>query len=407
MQIDGPPIITIVIATKNRQKYAKVAIASILDLGSPDLELVVHDNSDSPELREFALTRQSDRRFKYIYHPEPLSAVANHNRALGMARGDYVCLIGDDDGINPEIAEIARWAQVHNFDSVSCPIVASYEWPVIDPNGASRPGSLKVSRFSSCARFMETKTELLKLMRSGSTSYLEFGLPKLYHGIVRRELLEVIREKCGSYIAGLCPDIFTAVALSCIIKRTWFVDFPLTIAGACSVSGSVLEGRVRKHSKKLEDAPHLKNFGVYSWSEVVPRIYCVECLWADSALVALRKMGNMRALREHNVALMAVSIIRANRQEAQDVIKSYLKTCRSLPGGRLLGILRLSIYFVYSPFRSLGFRVKRRLKILQGRYELVDEVGIADIHLATLRLLSAVKESGKSYHAVLPDEPRN
>ena len=106
-----------------------------------------------------------------------------------------------------------------------------------------------------------------------------------------RTCLEKVKSKTGSYLGGLSPDIFASISIACIANKLYVTNYPLTISGVCGVSASIVEGLLKKNSKKLEDAPHLKNRGNYEWSEIVPRIYCAETIWADSAIAALKSMG--------------------------------------------------------------------------------------------------------------------
>ncbi|MCK4296614.1 MAG: glycosyltransferase, partial [Candidatus Marinimicrobia bacterium] len=99
------PLLSIIIPTRNRQKYAISAITSILSISAPDLELVVQDNSDSRDLEEYIRSNVNDTRLRYNYTSTPQSMIDNFDAAIGLASGKYLCLIGDDDGVNPEIIE--------------------------------------------------------------------------------------------------------------------------------------------------------------------------------------------------------------------------------------------------------------------------------------------------------------
>ena len=94
------------------------AIQSILEIPDPGLELVVQDNSDSRELESYTSASVVDRRLRYRYTPPPFSMIDNFNAAVELATGEYLCLIGDDDGVNPEIMEAAHWAQGENVDAI-------------------------------------------------------------------------------------------------------------------------------------------------------------------------------------------------------------------------------------------------------------------------------------------------
>jgi glycosyltransferase involved in cell wall biosynthesis len=123
------PLLSIIIPTRNRQKYAISAIISILSISAPDLELVVHDNSDSRDLEEYIRNNINDTRLRYHYTSAPQSMVDNWDAAVGLTSGKYLCLIGDDDGVNPEIIEATRWADMNDIDALKPTVSASYLWP--------------------------------------------------------------------------------------------------------------------------------------------------------------------------------------------------------------------------------------------------------------------------------------
>lgn len=288
-------IISIIIATKNRQKYALNAVQSILSINSADFEVVVQDNSDDTSLAKFLEKYNEDCRLVYNYTSANYSFIDNFNEAIEMSSGDYLCLIGDDDGINPEVITAANWARDNNIDALTGNLAANYRWA-----GTGAPNTfftkmtddtLVIQYFNGRATKIDLEEILSNLMKNGCTNYIEFPMPKLYHGVIKRELLTTIKQNTGAFLKGLSPDIYASIALACTAKSFVYIDYPLTIPGVCAESGSIKEGQLKNHSKKLEDAPHFKNRNsAYSWSEQIPRIFCVQTIWADSGIAALREM---------------------------------------------------------------------------------------------------------------------
>lgn len=289
------PLLSIVIATKNREFYCIEAIKSILLISSNEIELVIADNSDTEEIKKFTETL-SDNRLKYVYDNSPTSSIANFNRALALATGEYVCMIGDDDGINPEIIEVTNWAKENNIDAVSGSLSANYRWEgtgAPDTLFTKMTGStLTITSFDGNAYLVDLNKSLNSLMKNGATNYLEFKLPKLYHGIVKREFFQNIKHDTGEYLKGLSPDIYSAVLLAHKVKNLVHIDYPITIPGVCGTSTSIIEGQKKSNSKKIEDIPHLQNRGDYIWNKHVPRFYCVQTIWADSCFAALDELPN-------------------------------------------------------------------------------------------------------------------
>ncbi len=311
------PLLSIVIATKNRQKYLLAAVESILSVEDNSFELVIQDNSDNNTLENDLKKYEGDSRLVYRYTNAPYSFIDNFNASIELSSGEYLCLIGDDDGVNPEIFKIVKWVKENNVDALTGSLSANYRWA---NTGAPdtfftkmTDSTLTITHFDGHVERVNLEDSLINLMRNGATNYLDFKLPKLYHGIVKRSYFEKVKEITGEYINGLSPDIYSSVSLACLVKNLVYLDYPVTIPGVCAESGSIKEGQIKTHSKRLEDAPHFKNRPDYKWSEEVPRIYCVQTIWADSCISAIRDMGRSDLMKYFDKYMLYANIIDADK----------------------------------------------------------------------------------------------
>lgn len=241
--MNNSSLLSIIVPTRNRQKYAISAITSILNIPAPDLELVVQDNSDSRELEDYIRNNISDTRLRYNYTSTPLSFIDNFDVAVRLASGKYLCIIGDDDGVNPEILEATRWADRNDIDALKPTVSVVYLWPELGVPSTfftkiPLNGLLEINGFSGRVAKHNPEIEMKKVVKNGGLKYLETEIPRLYHGIVKRKCLNKIREKTGSFFGGLSPDIYAAVSIANFAKNVVSIDYPLTIAGVCKSSGS-------------------------------------------------------------------------------------------------------------------------------------------------------------------------
>ena len=88
------------IPSKNRLKLLKFAVDSILRQDHGNFEIVISDNASEQDYSGF-VDEIGDGRVVYQRVPEPISVTENWNRALEMASGDYVLMLGDDDALAP------------------------------------------------------------------------------------------------------------------------------------------------------------------------------------------------------------------------------------------------------------------------------------------------------------------
>ncbi len=285
-------LLSIIIPTRNRAYFANKSIRQVLSLCPENVQVVVQDNSDGFELKELLSDIIKLPNFKYHYSSEALSFVDNFDLALSLSQGEYVIMIGDDDGITSELMEIVSWAKSLEIKALKPNLSVVYFWPNSGVFAKeSDNGILKISRSKGNLKWLDPKDGVRNLLKNGCQEYLNQDLIKVYHGIVHRDLLLKVKDKIGKFVGGLSPDIYLSVALSLVSdSKLLSVDIPLTISGICRASGSSASA-TGEHTGKLEDAPHFKGNSNYIWNNKVPRFYSVETIWADSALAAVKDIS--------------------------------------------------------------------------------------------------------------------
>ncbi len=398
------PLLSVVIPTKNRQKYALSAIESILRIPDPELELVVQDNSDTQELEKLLRQRVEDSRLKYNYTASPLSIVGNFETSLGLTTGEYICFVGDDDGVNPEIIEATKWAKENGIDALKPGNIVHYLWPGSGVAStrfthiSQESGQLTIQPFTGKMIIPKMEQEMRKLVRKGGQEYLMTELPKLYHGIVKRECLDKMRNhnKSGNYFGGLSPDIYAAISIAGVTNKVICIDYPLTLPGACRQSGSVAS-TTGTHTAALKDAPHFQYRGEYEWDELVPRYYSVPTIWADSARAALRDSGRDDLLGLFNMAYLAACCVWMHPQYKMIIMRDLYRAFRISKKSIIAGTLQFIFSFFTGPGRLLFKRIMNRLKIIIFSEQCVKIENINDMIEATERLVQYLKESKLSF----------
>ncbi|MDD4690112.1 MAG: glycosyltransferase [Eubacteriales bacterium] len=316
-------ILSIIIPTKNRQKYCLAAIRQILSLNLSEIEICIQDNSDTDILRN-EISSIASENIVYNYHEGVLSFVDNFSEAVSLSHGEYLCMIGDDDGILPSIMDMVRFMKGKGIDSLIPSLGAVYYWPSDNPIVANgEKGVLTLSYLRSKARYTNSKKALLKLLKGAVQNYTSLDMPRLYHGIVKQTCLEDIKEQTGKYFDGLTPDIYMAVALSFVCKKTLRIDTPITISGICPTSGSN-DSATGKHTGKLEDAPHFRGHTDYHWDEHIPAFYSVDTIWAETLMQALTMFKRDDLKSKFNMPLFEIICLK-KYPEYKNIIKKHAK----------------------------------------------------------------------------------
>lgn len=306
-------LLSIVVPTKDRYYYLKHLIMLIQGFKSEDIELVIQDNTENnEEIRNFiANLNYPDL---YYYHiDEPLSVSDNSTKAILNSHGEYVCFIGDDDGVTRHIVECVKWMKQNDIKVLKSQY-ALYKWPSF-PNGryVKLSGTTAVSKYSCTYKYIDCKKMLRRLLKEGMRT-LEY-MPKVYNGIVKREALDKIIALTGTYFPGPSPDMANAVALALLVDKYVYLDFPIIIGGMCKhVGGDVRH--VKGGYKAIKDVPFLPNDSEETWEKCLPKVWCVETVWPESAIKAIRKLGQNQYLNDINTDYLLARFI-ANRPDIQ------------------------------------------------------------------------------------------
>jgi hypothetical protein len=369
------PILSIIIPTYNRQECVASVIRCALAISSNDIEVIVQDCSDDDRLLKLIVPELFDKRLFYRYE-WPAKMAENWNRAIGRATGEYICIIGDDDGINPEIVQAAAWAKSKSLDCLIVKNVVEYRWP--DTRKYSTllstflqkplPGSLLIYPFrGDITNGIDAEAELQKLFHDGGAYFMHFNLPKLYYGLVHRRSLEAVHKKVGTYCKGMSPDIFTSLAIACTVPRMAMTDYPLTIPGACRASNSIIHLEDSKRQpNKLKAMPEHRRDG-YLWAELVPQLYTIPPIWADSAIKAVHAMGRADLVQQLNLPRLAAYCVRANRGVTKPVLQNLFKGLQITNKNIAIGAIR----FVWNVLGIAALlqtdRIKRLLMMTVGK----------------------------------------
>ena len=286
--------LSIIIPTRNRQIYANKCVRTILSINSDNFEVVVHDNSTDTSLRDMLQDVIDNPKLKYAYSSENLSFCSNFEKSVELSSGDYIIMIGDDDCVLPAIVDLANVMRDKGIESVLFPTENSYYWPnAIKDN----QGKLVVRKDRLYVKKLSPETAISDMMAVGNYDYQKYSFPKIYHGIVKRENLDRVKEKTGHIFGGLTPDIYSAVALSFYTKRMVYVNYPFTQPGMCAKSGSA-DSVTGRHTGELKDAPHFRGHDNYEWDSQIPYLYSIDTIWAETAFKAIQENGGKVSLNK-------------------------------------------------------------------------------------------------------------
>jgi glycosyltransferase involved in cell wall biosynthesis len=300
------PLLSIVIPTKDRYKYLKHLLLLIDSFNYSEIEVIVQDNTENnKEIQEF-LDLKSFQYLKYYHNSKQLAVSKNCDLAIQNSSGEYVCMIGDDDGITRHIVDCVHWMSQNNVDVV-VPSDITYHWPdFISSITGDISDTLFYKNFTKEVKITDPIMTLREIMEKG---FINRGdLPLVYHGIVKREALDKIYLIGETYFPGPSPDIANGVALCFCINKYVRIDFPIIIGGASISHG----GGIRKLKNKIadiEEIPFLPKNAKENWENNIPRVWTTETVWPESAIKALRYVGKEDLIDKINFEYLLATFI--------------------------------------------------------------------------------------------------
>lgn len=229
-------LLSIVVPTRERPDTLKHCLRTILMQDDNRFEVIVSDNYSGPETRAVVESFQ-DSRIRYVRTDGRLGMSENFEFALSHVKGNWVTIVGDDDGLVPNaVSRFFSMVEGTNIRVVSS-LACGFEWPGVADDEESRliclhhEGDTK-KEMRPARRYLE------KVLKNGD-SYKD--LPCLYTGgFMRMDLInEVSQKSAGNIYLSKIPDVYSGVVACCIEEQFLYVWEPLAIGGASRHSNGV------------------------------------------------------------------------------------------------------------------------------------------------------------------------
>ncbi len=102
----SPPLVSVIITTKNRERLLRSAIDSVLAQTLPDRELIVVDDGSSDGTFELLRGYEAGGKLRSLRLTASMGANHARNAGAAMARGTYLAYLDDDDSWRPRKLEL-------------------------------------------------------------------------------------------------------------------------------------------------------------------------------------------------------------------------------------------------------------------------------------------------------------
>ena len=237
------PVISIVIPTRDRPDTLRLCLAALRLQPCEDVEILVQDNASAPITRQIIEEAANlDHRIVYRRSDARLSQRANFEAGLAAASGDYLGIIGDDDGFClGRFVWLSGLLRAQKPDAVRWPAL-TYIWPNLS---AKNLGFFQFTFRKMMGGWALKPTKYLARQIAQAKMKGSWDSILVYHGLISRTLYQVMREQSGgTFFKYHIPDVYVHNVLPFIadarLSGTYIeVTHPVAIYGLSgSSSGS-------------------------------------------------------------------------------------------------------------------------------------------------------------------------
>ena len=226
---------SVLLPTRNRLKYLRYAVETVRRQDYEDWEIVISDNCSEDDIAGYARSLDDDR-IVYVRTERFVPVTDNWNNALRHSGGDYVVMLGDDDGLLPNYFSglLQRFADFPDPDFVYGSAYF-FAYPGVMPD--TPQGYL---RRDHSLMFPETAPFWLDGQRARSITrgYLDFRMPvasNMQFSLVSRQMVETM-SRGGPFFQSPYPDFFATPALFLKAARILIIPEPLVVIGITAKS---------------------------------------------------------------------------------------------------------------------------------------------------------------------------
>jgi glycosyltransferase involved in cell wall biosynthesis len=202
--------LSILLPTRNRLEFLRYAVETVRRQDVTDWELVVSDNDSSEDIAGY-IDSLEDGRIVYHRTESFLPVTANWNAALEHSSGDYVVMLGDDDGLLPGYIDCLT-RLIERFDSPDVVYTSALllTYPAVasdDPEGFLLPyGYASFLRGANEPFVLEEKVARGMVERAMDFR-LDYGYNAQFVAINRR-LIDELRPH-GAFYQSPFPDYYS------------------------------------------------------------------------------------------------------------------------------------------------------------------------------------------------------
>lgn len=387
--------ISLVIPTRERVETLRSCVALALSCDDTDLEIVVSDNHSTDGTAEF-LASVADSRLKVVRPEGRVSMRLNFETALAGTTGDYVIVIGDDDGVLPSGLRLLRGILERDRPEAVNWELISYTWPSVRPGQGCGLLPIKAKSVHGGISRRPAGRLLDDLCRARLRNYKDTA--NIYHGCISREVIDRVRAaNDGIYFGGAIPDVYAGIANLVHMRGdlVW-LQHPVTFGGASDRSNGAAQmsavkvpeqGAAEKAAFKIETATD------EGAAEINVNIPSVDALTLDMARLVNRTHAGGRLDLDHAawMSRIVARLLRLPRDRFDEGIAQLKAYAEKIDEGTTLaGVLD-------------GATHRGAETVTDGARPVTSTIGAGRVMLAHADALATVEDAARALEEIVGD----
>lgn len=370
--------VSIIIPTRARPDTLVHALRTAVEQRWENVDIIVSDNGGDEATRQ-VVDSFGDARVRYVTTAGRVSMSDNFEFASSHAKGDWLAVIGDDDGVLPTGLERALEALSQTRLEALGSRSAHYRWPFPQGSGPEVYLTIPASRGFEVRDAKRAMADLL----NNKGFFTEY--PMLYTGgIISRGLFETIKAKRGRFFHSQIPDIYSGFAVCSMVDQYVFLREPAMVVGHSHHShGANVDGKQAEQFRREASIPFHRDLAVEEGDPltfILPALF-YEC-FLQTAYLRGEKLAVDPALQLRN-ALAAAELVTPQSSEFRTFLSRW---SRRFSEHHHLGS---DTKVEYSVTERIGARVqawRKRKRDLVNAYRVDESLGLggADVFQAAI-----------------------
>ncbi|AND85385.1 glycosyltransferase [Clostridium tyrobutyricum] len=235
------PFISILIPTRNSADVLRYTLMTCIKQNYYNYEIIISDNSSRGNNETKNLVNEFNcKKIKYYRTPKDYAMIENYEFAYSKANGDYMILIGSDDGLLLHCLEIIPKIikKLNNPLSITWDPIA-YGWPEVKINSIKNGLFIPYPSQKSNIKYNYYDESVLKSVLNFEARYSI--LPMFYYNsIIKRELIEKVKKISKKIFCASPPDVYTGIVFCYLEKKYIHINMPMTIGGSSQRSIGIM-----------------------------------------------------------------------------------------------------------------------------------------------------------------------